>query len=38
MFSHEIVINVLIVPKLVKTGEEGQESENDLTKKEGQDF
>jgi hypothetical protein len=34
----KIVINVLDVQELVKTGEEGQESEKDLTKKEGQDF
>jgi hypothetical protein len=38
MFSHEIVINVLIVKELMKTGEECQEYEKDMTKKEGQYF
>jgi hypothetical protein len=34
----KIVINVLDVQELVKTSDEGQEFEKDLTKKEGQYF
>jgi hypothetical protein len=38
IFSHETMINVLVVQEFLKAGEEGQEAEKDLTKKEGQDF
>jgi hypothetical protein len=38
MFSHKIVINMLVVPKLLKAGDKDQKFGKDLTKKEDQDF